>query len=85
MDQVPAVISISGKDFSLFYATLWDGSHHISMFQFDGMMYDGIKEHNRKGSGFVYSHTKFKKPQRYSLNFMVYCIQGYNLKYAHPT
>ena len=76
MDQVPAVISISGKDFSLFGATLWNGSHCISMFQFDGvwLMYDGIKEYNRKGSGIVYSHTKFKEPQGYSLSYLVYCI-----------
>ena len=76
MDQVPAVISISGKDFSLFGATLWNGSHYISMFQFDGvwLMYDGIKEYNRKGSGIVYSHTKFKEPQGYSLSYLVYCI-----------
>ena len=76
MDQVPAVISISGKDFSLFGATLWNGSHYISMFKFDGvwLMYDGIKEYNRKGSGIVYSHTKFKEPQGYSLSYLVYCI-----------
>ena len=39
------------------------------MFQFDGvwLMYDGIKEYNRKGSGIVCCHTKFKEPQGYKL------------------
>ena len=76
LDQVPSLISVSGQEFTFNGATLWNGSHYISVFQFNNMwlMYDGLREYNRHGTGLSYSQTKFEQPKDYYLSYLVYCI-----------
>ena len=78
VDNTPSVISVCGKELELFGATLWNGSHYISMILTDDcwVMSDGLKEYNTKGSGVWYSHTRFKEPAGYYLSYLVYCMQG---------
>ena len=76
LDQVPALILVFGQELTFYGVTLWNGSHYISVFQFNNIwfMYDGLKEYNQQGSGISYCHTKFEQPLGYSLSYLVYCI-----------
>ena len=76
LDQVPSLISVSGQEFTFNGAILWNGSHYISVFQFNNMwlMYDGLGEYNRHGTGLSCSQTKFEQPKDYYLSYLVYCI-----------
>ena len=81
LHQAPALILVSGQELTLCGATLWNGCHYISVFQFNNIwfMYDGLKEYNRQGSGISYCHTKFEQPLGYSLSYLVYCIWSFSL------
>ena len=74
LDQVPALILVSGQELTFHGATSWNGSHYFSVFQFNNiwLMYDGLKEYNQQGSGISYCHTKFEQPLGYSLSYFVY-------------
>ena len=74
--NTPMSVSLFGRNFSLFGATLWNGGHYICIFHFNNgwFKYDGLREHTRKGSGIWFSSDIFEEPPGYSLSYLVYCI-----------
>lgn len=76
LSDTPLSISLFGRRFKLYGATLWNGGHYICIFYFKNnwYMYDGLRESTRKGSGIWFSPAMFHEPMGFSLSFLVYCI-----------
>ena len=74
--QIPLSITLQGKVFRFYGATLWNGGHYIGMFYYNGgwITYDGMKENQMKNSGLSFSNTVFNEPYGYSLSYVIYCI-----------
>ena len=75
LSNTPLSISLFGKRFELYGATLWNGGHYICIFYFKNnwYMYDGLKEYSKKGSGIQCSPAMFQEPLGFSLSFLVFC------------
>ena len=75
LSNTPHSVSLFGKCFELYGATLWNGGHYICIFYFKNnwYMYDGLKEYTRKGSENWISPAMFLEPRGFSLSFLVYC------------
>ena len=61
MSQTLPSISLFGRSFQLYGATLLNGGHYICVFHFKGgwYMYDGLKEYQRQDSGIPISSAMF--------------------------